>query len=60
MIERQYGVEIRITDPGLARRRFTGSIRATSVHADLRGLAHLLDAEYERTGSSVVFRPFTR
>lgn len=57
VIERQYGIRIRITDSALARRRFTGSIRATSVHADLRGLALLLDARYERDDDAVTLAP---
>ena len=57
VIERQYGLRIRITDSALARRRFTGSIRATSVHADLRGLALLLDASYARDGDGVTLVP---
>ncbi len=57
VIERQYGVTIRIADSALSRRRFTGSIRAASVHADLRGLALLLDARYTRKGSEVTLAP---
>ena len=57
VIERQYGVRIRIADSALSRRRFTGSIRAASVHADLRGLALLLDAQYARRGEEVTLTP---
>jgi ferric-dicitrate binding protein FerR (iron transport regulator) len=57
VIERQYGLAIRITDSALARRRFTGSIRGASLHADLRGLALLLDARYERQGNQVILGP---
>jgi transmembrane sensor len=54
---RQYGVNLRIADPKLARRRFSGSISAKSLHADLSALALLLDARYERQGSTVILSP---
>jgi transmembrane sensor len=57
ILERQYGVAVRIPDSTLARRRFTGSIRRESVHADLGALAALLDARYERRGDQIVLSP---
>jgi len=53
MIERHFGVRVQIADSALARRRFTGAVRAATLYDDLRGLALLLDAEYERTGRVV-------
>jgi len=53
-IERRFGVRVRITDPALARRRFTGSIAARTLDRDLRALALLLDAHFERRGPEVV------
>ena len=53
VIERHFGVRIQIADSALARRRFTGAVRAASLYDDLRGLALLLDAEYERSGRVV-------
>ena len=53
-LERLFGIEIRVADEALARRRFTGSIRGANLHAELRSLAQLLDARYERRGSAVV------
>jgi transmembrane sensor len=57
VIGRQYGVDVRITDTALARRRFTGSIRADRVYDDLRGLALVLDARYERRADAVILAP---
>jgi len=57
LIERRFGVPVRITDPALARRRFTGSIAAATLDRDLRALALLLDAHYERRGTEVVLSP---
>jgi transmembrane sensor len=54
LIERRFGVPVRIADPALARRRFTGSIAATTLDRDLRALALLLDARYEQRGAEVV------
>lgn len=53
VIERHFGVRIEIGDSALARRRFTGAVRAGTLFDDLRGLALLLDAEYERRGRVV-------
>lgn len=53
VIERHFGVRIQIADSALARRRFTGAVRVATLYDDLRGLALLLDAEYERTGRVV-------
>ncbi len=53
-IERNFGVEVHIADSALAERRFTGSVRAFSLYADLQGLAVLLDATYSRDGNRVV------
>lgn len=54
LIERRFGVLVRITDPALARRRFTGSIGAMTLDRDLRALALLLDARYEHRGHEAV------
>jgi transmembrane sensor len=53
-IERNFGVEVNIADSALAERRFTGSVRAFSLYADLQGIAVLLDATYSRDGNRVV------
>jgi ferric-dicitrate binding protein FerR (iron transport regulator) len=54
---RQYGVQLQIADPKLARRRFSGSISAKSLYADLSALALLLDVRYQRQGSTVILSP---
>jgi len=53
VLGRRFDVEIRIADSALARRRFTGSVRAATLYEDLRGLALLLDATYESEGRIV-------
>lgn len=53
VLGRRFGVEIRVADAALAKRRFTGSVRAATLYEDLRGLALLLDAKYERKGRIV-------
>src|SRR5690606_1951975 len=55
-IERRFGIEVQVADSALARRRFTGAVRAATLYDDLRGLALLLDASYERTGRVVTLR----
>jgi ferric-dicitrate binding protein FerR (iron transport regulator) len=55
IIQRRFGINLYIADSTLARRRFTGTLRASSLYRDLRGLALLLDAKYERRGRDVVF-----
>ncbi len=57
VVERQYGIEVRITDSRLGARRFTGSISGATLHQDLRSLALLLDARYERQGNTVILTP---
>jgi ferric-dicitrate binding protein FerR (iron transport regulator) len=54
---RQYGVKLWITDPKLAKRRFSGPITVKNLHADLSALALLLDARYERQGNTVMLTP---
>ena len=50
ILERQYNLNIRITDSALARKRFTGSFTTGDVDQLMRSLAFLLDARYERPG----------
>jgi ferric-dicitrate binding protein FerR (iron transport regulator) len=57
VLERQYDIDIRVTSASLARRRFTGSFRAGDVDEFLKGLAFLLDANYERRGRDVKLTP---
>ena len=60
VIHRRFGVELRIRDEALAARRFTGTVRAGTLYADLRAVALLLDADYEREGNTVTLRSGSR
>ncbi|HEX7089514.1 MAG TPA: FecR family protein [Longimicrobiales bacterium] len=55
-IQRRFGIEVHVADSALARRRFTGAVRGATLYDDLRGLALLLDASYERKGRVVTLR----
>lgn len=60
VIQRRFGVEVRIGDADLARRRFTGAVQAATLYEDLRALAILLDADYHREGSTVTLNSSLR
>lgn len=57
MIERHFGVEVRVADPALLQKRFTGTIRSATLFDDLSGLASLLDARYQRADRIVTLTP---
>lgn len=54
-LERWYGVEIRIEEPGLAARRITLSFSAARIDDLLELIALSIGAEVERTGRTVTF-----
>jgi len=53
LIERRFGIEVRVADAALAERRFTGTVSLQTLYDDLRALALLLDARFEREGDGV-------
>lgn len=53
VLEREYDLHIRVTDPTLARTRFTAPFTAGRVNEMLQGLAFALNARYDRQGQSV-------
>lgn len=53
LIQRRFGIEVRLADPALAERKFTGSVSLNTLYDDLRALALLLDAEFESDGQDV-------
>ena len=50
ILERQFDLDIHITDSSLAHKRFTGSFTAGNIDQLMNGLAFLLDARYVRSG----------
>jgi transmembrane sensor len=53
VIRRRFGVDVRIQGAELARREFTGSVQSATFYSDMRALAILLDAHYEREGRTI-------
>lgn len=49
ILERQFDLNIHLTDTSLARKRFTGSFTAGDIDQLMKGLAFLLDARYVRS-----------
>jgi ferric-dicitrate binding protein FerR (iron transport regulator) len=50
VLERQFDIDVRVTDSSLARKRFSASINGANVDRSMRALAFLLDARYQRAG----------
>jgi transmembrane sensor len=50
LLERQFDIQVRVTDSTLARKRFSASFNGDNVERSMRALAFLLDARYERAG----------
>lgn len=57
-LEHTYGLDVRVTDPALARRTVSGSV-ANELDVMLRALESILPCRVERTGPAVTIRPAT-
>lgn len=55
VLERWYGVDVRLVDPSIGQRRFTATFRDESAPEALRLIARSLELRLERHGTSVVF-----
>lgn len=58
-LRRWYGVEVRVADPALLQRRFTGTFTTEPRERVLDVIAMALPARVERRGDTAYFRPAT-
>lgn len=57
ILERRFGVELRVTDSALAARRISVTVSDATLYDDLQELARLLGAKYQRDGRVVTLAP---
>jgi ferric-dicitrate binding protein FerR (iron transport regulator) len=56
ILERWYGIELKVASPGLTKKRYTGSFENPTVHQVIQSITFALKSRYQQQGNTWIIR----